>query len=79
MVDLLEKVSGTILLIFCGKSHNIFKFLIYYHSFYTYNQAVGQPGVNVSPNLVFIREKLLKLIYHPVLFVNDIFSCLQAK
>ena len=48
------------------QSYIVFYFPLYCLLFYTYGKAMDQPRVGVSPNSVFIQEKILKSISHPV-------------
>ena len=59
---------------FCKlQSQNVFYFILYYHLFYTYGKAVDKPRVDDVQNPVFMGEKILKPIFHPVKFVYALF------
>ena len=72
MVNLFEKVSGIILLIVCA-NFSLSIYFNYYHLFYTDGKAKYQPRVDGSEKPVFIQENNLKLLSHPVEFVDTIF------
>ena len=63
MEDCLEKLSGIILLIVCANfSLTICLLSSLFHLFYTYGKAIDKSCVVVSPDPVFIREKILRPI-----------------
>ena len=81
MGSLLVKV-GCVIFVNCLckiQSHNVFKFLILYRLFYRNGKAKYQPCVHSSPNPEFIREKILKVVLHPVQFLDTLFPVYKLK